>query len=320
MSFAGLRPATYLPTQKLSLPGELCNVKKNQTLLYPCCPPPFGPNPSLKNKKDQRSDQLAPSVMGGAPSRVLDEPPLFLGGADVVKDAQFFDTHRITAVLSLGDEAPTVPTIALQMQLRKDDSPVADLLSHFEDIVEFIHNARSTGHSTFVHCHAGISRSSTCVAAYLMAHLNLSLQDALAHLVRCGDTVCPNPGFREQLLEFERTSARALHDTLQRRLAPTMLSGDLRCVASVLVRSKADVDAQAASEWLFLTNGKPVPLADLATLADDYDGNGPYVTVRELEDDPSAPPAQRRSPARALARGCGRLGDGGLCPVGVPEL
>ena len=100
-------------------------------------------------------------------------------------------------------------------------------------------------------------------------------------------------------MEFEREgTARALHNTLPRRLSPTMLSDDLRCVATILVRSKADVDAQAASEWLFLTNGKPVPLEDLATLADDHDGNGPYVIVREPEDDLTAPPTRRRSVAR----------------------
>lgn len=236
--------------------------------------------------------------MGGAPSRILDDPPLFLGGADVLKDKRFFESNGITAVLSLGEEEPTLPSIAVQMKICKEDSPDADLLTHFPDAIDFIHGARSARHATFVHCHAGISRSSTCTAAYLMAHLNLSMRDALAHLVRCRDTVCPNPGFRDQLLEFERTSARALHDTLQRRLAPDMLSADLRFVASILVHSKADVDAQAASEWVFASNGKPCSLEDLATLADDHDGNGTYVIVREPEDDPRAPPARRRGVAR----------------------
>ena len=44
--------------------------------------------------------------MGGAPSRILDSPSLFLGGADAIKDAKFLDEQAITAVLSVGDETP----------------------------------------------------------------------------------------------------------------------------------------------------------------------------------------------------------------------
>ena len=44
--------------------------------------------------------------MGGAPSRILDSPALYLGGADVLKDEPFFTYNGITAILSVGDQAP----------------------------------------------------------------------------------------------------------------------------------------------------------------------------------------------------------------------
>ena len=44
--------------------------------------------------------------MGGAPSRILESPALFLGGSDVLKEESFFTSNGIAAVLSVGDEAP----------------------------------------------------------------------------------------------------------------------------------------------------------------------------------------------------------------------
>ena len=46
--------------------------------------------------------------MGGAPSRILDAPALYLGGVDAFKDESFFTRRGISAVLSVGDEAPPV--------------------------------------------------------------------------------------------------------------------------------------------------------------------------------------------------------------------
>ena len=229
---------------------------------------------------------------------------MFLGGADVLNNRSFFETNKISAVISLGNEAPAedLTIVELRMQVKKDDKPDEALNRHFSGIIDFIQNARVAGRAVFIHCHAGISRSSTCAAAYLMAHLQLSVRDALAHLVRCRDTVCPNPGFREQLINFEASgAARAVHDTMQRGRSggKALAASDLKFIASTLVRSKADVDAIASSEWLYATTGKPVGIEELETLADDGDGNGPFVTLFGAADDPNGP-GRRRSVARPI--------------------
>ena len=51
---------------------------------------------------------------------------------------------------------------------------------------------------------AGISRSSSCIAAYLMLEYGMSLTNALALIKRGRNKINPNPGFRKQLQEFER--------------------------------------------------------------------------------------------------------------------
>lgn len=68
---------------------------------------------------------------------------------------------------------------------------------------------------------------------------------------------------------------------------------DLKQLAACLVRYQSRADAQAASKWVFLTNGKPVIDPAVLALSDDNDGNGPYVRVHEPEDD-AAEPGRRR--------------------------
>lgn len=243
--------------------------------------------------------------MGGAPSRILDSPALYLGGVDIFKDESFFTSNGISAVLSVGDEAPPVEWahIIRRLHIKKRDSPDASLAEHFAEIVAFVHGARCAGHAVYIHCHAGISRSSTCCAAYLMAHLSMPLLDVMGHLMRCRDTVCPNPGFREQLGAFESGAAANARAAVRAEHGVALVSSDLSQVAALLVRSKSAVEAQAASEWVYAANGKPVDAHTLSTLADDDDGNGPYVRVHEEGDDPLSLGRRRgvRRPAELLA-------------------
>merc|ERR1719498_1307082 len=75
-------------------------------------------------------------------------------------------------------------------------------MNHFATAAAFIDTARKAGEGVYVHCTAGISRSTAVVAGYLILALGLSDVDALGHIQRCRDTVCPNEGFREQLSQL----------------------------------------------------------------------------------------------------------------------
>ena len=55
-----------------------------------------------------------------------------------------------------------------------------------------------------MHCYAGVSRSATCVIAYLMQEKNLSFQKAFAFASSKRPVIFPNMGFQKQLCEFEK--------------------------------------------------------------------------------------------------------------------
>ena len=71
--------------------------------------------------------------------------------------------------------------------------------------VAFIREARASNRDAkvLIHCKAGISRSSTVVAAYLMQEQRVSLRAGLALIIQKREQAYPNPGFLEQLKEME---------------------------------------------------------------------------------------------------------------------
>ena len=53
--------------------------------------------------------------------------------------------------------------------LEIEDDSSGDMLSLFPEAVEFISQALASGGKILVHCFMGISRSASCVMAYIMA-------------------------------------------------------------------------------------------------------------------------------------------------------
>jgi protein-tyrosine phosphatase len=59
-----------------------------------------------------------------------------------------------------------------------------------------------------VHCFAGVSRSTSCVLAYLMKEKKMPFWEALNLVRQRRPIVCPNVGFMRQLQEYERELKR----------------------------------------------------------------------------------------------------------------
>ncbi|KAF2497677.1 phosphatases II, partial [Lophium mytilinum] len=79
------------------------------------------------------------------------------------------------------------------------DKPSADISTVVARAVEIIDAVEKEGGVLLVHCSAGISRSPTVVAAYLMLQKGWTLQGALGEMRRGRGCVRPNEGFLRQL-------------------------------------------------------------------------------------------------------------------------
>eukprot|EP00090_Calanus_glacialis_P013138 TRINITY_DN21767_c0_g1_i1.p1 TRINITY_DN21767_c0_g1~~TRINITY_DN21767_c0_g1_i1.p1 ORF type:complete len:234 (+),score=77.62 TRINITY_DN21767_c0_g1_i1:30-704(+) len=82
----------------------------------------------------------------------------------------------------------------------KSDVPIGDF---FDSTADWIHAALQSGGKVLVNCWQGASRSSTMVLAYLVKCENMELKEAV-RVVKEKRDIRPNPGFLEQLLEYEQ--------------------------------------------------------------------------------------------------------------------
>jgi protein-tyrosine phosphatase len=67
------------------------------------------------------------------------------------------------------------------------------LLDYFDDAVRYIDDQLKVT-NVLVHCYAGISRSTTIVAAYLMKKREISSKQALNLISQYRSQIGPNPG------------------------------------------------------------------------------------------------------------------------------
>lgn len=83
-----------------------------------------------------------------------------------------------------------------------NDECGADILAFLDGASEFLALVEN-GINILVHCQMGISRSSTVVIAYLIRFWKMTRDEAYLHVKARRPKASPNPGFWDQLKEFE---------------------------------------------------------------------------------------------------------------------
>lgn len=132
-------------------------------------------------------------------SRIL--PWLYMGSQDVVYDYDLLKKHGITHILSIGIPSPTYEGITTVF-IEAYDFDEFSIIDIFEKCFQVINSAHSKGGIVYVHCNAGVSRSATVVAGYLMQYKQINHLEALEFIKRIRPKIKPNPGFIKQLQEF----------------------------------------------------------------------------------------------------------------------
>ena len=79
------------------------------------------------------------------------------------------------------------------------DSPLCNILPYLGLAADYINTVLTAGKRIMVSCQMGVSRSASCVIAYLMIHQDMTALDALRTIRRSRDCR-PNDGFMEQLI------------------------------------------------------------------------------------------------------------------------
>lgn len=87
------------------------------------------------------------------------------------------------------------------------DVAQTNIAMYFYEVAEYIDEALKSGGKVLVNCLMGMSRSSTCVLAYLMLRQNMTAVEALTE-VRRHREVRPNDGFLRQLADLDNKLRR----------------------------------------------------------------------------------------------------------------
>jgi protein-tyrosine phosphatase len=137
-------------------------------------------------------------------------PNLYLGSLISANNYQWLKQTGITHIAGLIDYQIRYDDMFYLVYPAIDDAPNQNIVKYFAVYFDFIDRAlnyrdnQGRPGKVLIHCHAGISRSSTIVIGYLMFKLGYSYDYALALTVQERNIVNPNHGFRAQLEVFNK--------------------------------------------------------------------------------------------------------------------
>lgn len=133
-------------------------------------------------------------------------PRLFLSGDDSATHKTTLESKKITHILNLTSNVPNMfEDEIIYKKILMYDLPSQDISAYFKESYEFISEAlKNENNFVLVHCNAGISRSASFVIAYLMqARMFNSYMEAFLYVKTKRSQICPNYGFRNQLMLLE---------------------------------------------------------------------------------------------------------------------
>ena len=85
-----------------------------------------------------------------------------------------------------------------------EDDEDYDIMQHFDDVYNFIEDARRSGGKALIHCIMGINRSGALCTAYCMVYKNLGVISAAMLVKKQRKTILTNENFQRQLVTFAR--------------------------------------------------------------------------------------------------------------------
>jgi len=140
------------------------------------------------------------------PKRIF--PRVWIGGYDTANDPDFMTRNNIGLIINCtrhvsADFARYIPTYRIPI----DDSPdwMDVFQKHIPHVVDLMHRTlQQTRKGILVHCHAGVSRSSTVVAAYLILKKRYTADGAIRFIrSKKPETFRPAPVFYQLLRTLE---------------------------------------------------------------------------------------------------------------------
>jgi protein-tyrosine phosphatase len=139
-------------------------------------------------------------------------PHLWLGNRAISKNANFFKQKDISLVINCSKDIPN--TFEKNPNIRYIRIPIDDYLQvedfitlykYMLPVIQIIHAYRIQKKNVLVHCFAGMQRSASVVAGYLMYYFQMDLPTAV-HYIQSKRVIAfrPQINFLDTLIAFEK--------------------------------------------------------------------------------------------------------------------
>ncbi len=138
-------------------------------------------------------------------------PYLWLGNMGAARDRAFMRDNDIRLVINCSKDIKTpewyaddgIETIRLPIHDWNGKVENATLSNEIDSIIKKIHEYRKTNRNVFVHCFAGMQRSSTVIAAYVIRYYKFRPEHAI-YYIRHKRRIAfqPRPTFNRFIQEF----------------------------------------------------------------------------------------------------------------------
>lgn len=132
---------------------------------------------------------------------------IFISDAKCAIDKNLLKDLKINYVLNVAEgEVRTGPSYydgTMYMGIKLVDLPQENISLYFDQVADFINRCLSRRGKIVVHCAMGISRSATCVIAYLIKYCGKDVFEAISFLRQKRGVINPNSGFIKQLQKFQ---------------------------------------------------------------------------------------------------------------------
>ncbi len=132
---------------------------------------------------------------------------IHLGNLNGARDSNYLTEHKITHALTALPKCISRNTVFEKLGITQkaiycEDTPEFNMYVFMDMAADFIHESVQEG-NIYVHCAAGISRSTTCLIAYYIKYKRMTMKDAWAFVRSKRGIAAPNYGFQCQLKQFE---------------------------------------------------------------------------------------------------------------------
>jgi dual specificity phosphatase 12 len=133
-------------------------------------------------------------------------PQIYIGGFMHARNAHWLMEKGITHIVNAAKELDNYhPAYFKYLRLDLNDIPSQDLTKALNKSYHFMKKAIDEGGIVFVHCFAGVSRSSSQIIDYLMMNKTMSFERSLNYVRRKHSRTNPNSGFQHQLAAKDPT-------------------------------------------------------------------------------------------------------------------